>query len=63
MHSIKPRVHKGEGTALRIKVGHDHVMQTIIEIPSDSSIHFLWRETGPLFTRLPQKDFAEALRT
>ena len=32
------------------KVGHDHVMRTIIEIPSDSSIHFLRRETRPFFT-------------
>ena len=36
------------------EVGHDHVMWTITEIPPDSSIHFLRRETRPFFTGRPE---------
>ena len=36
------------------EAGHDHVMRTIIEIPSDSSIHFLRRETRSFFTGRPE---------
>ena len=41
-------------SAQRIEAGHDHVMRTIIEIPSDSSIHFLRRKTRPFFTGRPE---------
>ena len=36
------------------EAGHDHVMRTIIEIPPDSSIHFLQKETRPFFTGRPE---------
>ena len=36
------------------EAGHDHVMRTIIEIPSVSSIHFLQKETRPFFTGRPE---------
>ena len=36
------------------EVGHDYVIQTIIEIPSDPSIDFLQGETRQFFTGRPE---------